>query len=103
MSQNQGFIQLIIILVLSIVILSLLGVSVSSFLNDQTLRENFSFVRDLTKRLWNDYGLNYAKSIWNLIRSKLDSDENTVFLSWGRGLTIKASSNVAKGILYDVV
>lgn len=49
----------------------------SSFLNDQTMRENFQFVWDLSKKVWNNYGADYIKSIWNLIRNKLDPEENS--------------------------
>ena len=41
---QKGFLQLIVILVLLVVILSLLGVSLSTLFENKTLQENFSFV-----------------------------------------------------------
>ena len=53
--KNQGFIQLIVIFLLIIVILSLLGVSLSSLFQNKTLQENFSFI---------GVGLGYAWDQW---------------------------------------
>ena len=53
--KNQGFIQLIVILLLIVVILSLLGVSLTSLFQNKTLQENFSFI---------GVGLGYAWDHW---------------------------------------
>jgi len=65
---DQGFIQLIIIIVLSVVILSLLGVSISSFINNTTLRENFSLVWHGVIWVWQNYIAPYLQPVWGIIR-----------------------------------
>lgn len=61
-----GFIQIILIFILFIVILSLLGVSLSSLFNNQTLRDNFSFLWNWTGIVWNHYLKGPAEYAWNL-------------------------------------
>ncbi|TSC73393.1 MAG: hypothetical protein G01um101470_119, partial [Parcubacteria group bacterium Gr01-1014_70] len=46
---NTGIIQLLIIIILSVVILSLLGVSLRALFTDQTLKENFVFLWNFVK------------------------------------------------------
>jgi len=65
---NKGIIQLIIIIVLSVVILSLLGVSLRALLTDQTLLENFIFLWEFLKHVWGTYVWPYAQSLWTRIR-----------------------------------
>lgn len=52
---NQGIIQLIIIILMFVIILSLLGVSLSTLFGNKTLRENFSFIWIWAKIVWNKY------------------------------------------------
>ena len=52
---NKGFIQIVIILVLFLIILSLLGVSLSSLFANPILAENFGFVKTWGLWLWNNY------------------------------------------------
>lgn len=52
--QNQGgFFQLIVIFILIVVILSLLGVSLSNLIGNPVMRDNFSFLWKWTVWLWN--------------------------------------------------
>ena len=67
-TNDQGFVQLIIIIVLSIVILSLLGVSISSFINNTTLRENFSLFWHGIVWVWQNYIAPYLQPVWGIIR-----------------------------------
>ena len=67
-TNDQGFVQLIIIIVLSIVILSLLGVSISSFINNTTLRENFSLFWHGIVWVWQNYIGAYISPVWDIIR-----------------------------------
>jgi len=64
---NKGIIQLIIIIVLSIVILSLLGVSLRTLFTDQTLLENFKFAWEFLKHAWGTYVWPYVDSLWQKI------------------------------------
>lgn len=59
--QKQGFIQLLIIIVLTIVIVSLLGVSLGDLFDNQTLKNNFSFAYKWVKYGWDNYFYPY---IW---------------------------------------
>lgn len=67
-----GFVQLIIILVLSVIILSLLGVSISSLLNNKTLKENFIYLWDGLVWLWNSYLVDVARDLWSWISAKIN-------------------------------
>jgi hypothetical protein len=69
--RNEGFIQSIIILVLLLVIVSLLGVSLTSVFNDKTLQENFRFVSEGISIFWNSYGKKYASKLWAVVKGGL--------------------------------
>lgn len=68
---NRGIIQLFIIIVLFIIILSLLGVSLSSLFNEHTLRENFQFVWNEVVYVWQTYVAQYAQTAWQALRGVL--------------------------------
>jgi len=70
---SSGFIQLIIIIILSVIILSLLGVSISSLLNNKTLRENFATLWDWTMWVWNNFLKEYTIATWRFIKTKIDT------------------------------
>lgn len=65
---NQGIVQFLIIIILSVIILSLLGVSLTSLFNDKTLRENFVFLWGGAKHLWLVYIWPYAGSAWETLK-----------------------------------
>ncbi|OGF49737.1 hypothetical protein A3G55_03230 [Candidatus Giovannonibacteria bacterium RIFCSPLOWO2_12_FULL_44_25] len=65
--RNKGFIQIIIIGALLVIILSLLGVSLSSLFSNPILKENFGFLGKWLAKLWNSYlsaPFQYLWSIW---------------------------------------
>jgi len=51
--QNKGFIQTFIIIALLIIILSLLGISLSSLFSDTLIKENFFFLIGWLSKAWN--------------------------------------------------
>ena|SRR3989344_4259102 len=53
--QKPGFIQIIIILALLVIILSLLGVSLSALFQNPILKDNFGFIGNWTAYAWNNY------------------------------------------------
>ena len=63
---NKGFIQLIVIAVMLIIILSLLGVSLSALFSNKTLRDNFKFVWDSAVYIWNQYLVGPAEFVWRI-------------------------------------
>ena len=67
---NRGFIQLIIIIVLSVIILSLLGISIQSFVNNTTLHQNFTYLFAWIAWLWQTYIAHYFWAALNTLRGK---------------------------------
>jgi len=65
MNAKKGIIQLAIIIILSVVILSLLGVSISSLFNNKTLRENLGTLWEGIRWLWNTY----AGTLWEIAKN----------------------------------
>lgn len=64
---QHGFFQLIVILVLLIVILSLLGVSLSALFQNKTLQENFSFIGTGFKNLWGSGFGTTVETLWSFV------------------------------------
>lgn len=69
MQSNRGIIQFLIIIILSVVILSLLGVSLGSLLNQKTLQENFAFLWQGAVFVWNNYAGGYILHLLELAKS----------------------------------
>src|SRR3989344_2329036 len=63
--KNEGLIQFMIIIVLSVIILSLLGVSLASLVENQTLKGNFTFLWRALKYIWNEYLFKYSMMLIN--------------------------------------
>ena len=64
---NRGFFQLILILVLLVVILSLLGVSLSSLFENKTLQENFAFVGKGLTAVWEKALKTPVLGVWDAL------------------------------------
>ena len=64
---NKGIIQFLVIVLLSVIVLSLLGVSLSSLFNDKTLRENFVFLWHWVVYVWDTYIAHYARQLWDML------------------------------------
>lgn len=62
--KQNGFIHIIVIFVMAVIILSLLGVDFNILFKNRILQENFKFVWDFTKLVWNKYLLKPANFIW---------------------------------------
>jgi len=69
--KNEGLIQLLIIIVLSVIILSLLGVSLASLVENQTLKGNFTFLWRALKYIWNEYLFKYSMMLINFLENKI--------------------------------
>ena len=65
MKKNEGFIQLIIILALVVIILSLLGVSLSALFQNKVLKENFSFIGDILGSVWKSWFGKIVQTVWD--------------------------------------
>ncbi|MEK7650065.1 MAG: hypothetical protein AAB367_03880 [Patescibacteria group bacterium] len=66
---SKGIIQLGIIIILSVVILSLLGVSLSSLVNNKTIKENFIFLWEGITWVWQNYAGAWFWKLWDLVSS----------------------------------
>ena len=64
---TSGIIQLAVIIILAVVVLSLLGVSLSSLINNQTLTENFIFLWGWVKWVWINYASALFWKLWDII------------------------------------
>ncbi|PIR69833.1 MAG: hypothetical protein COU47_00125 [Candidatus Niyogibacteria bacterium CG10_big_fil_rev_8_21_14_0_10_46_36] len=62
---EKGIIQILIIFILFVVVLSLLGVSLSSLTQNETLRNNFSFVWHWSSFIWENYLKAPTTAVWN--------------------------------------
>lgn len=67
MHQKQGFIQLIIILVLIVIIMSLLGISLRAVFSNSTLQENFGFIGQRLNWFWDNYLSQPFRFIYNTL------------------------------------
>ena len=65
MNNKSGFIQLIVILALVVIILSLLGVSLSALFQNPVLKENFSFIGDALGAIWSSWLGRTAFAAWD--------------------------------------
>lgn len=50
---------------MAIIILSLLGVDLSSFFKNEKLRSNFKLVWEIVKNIWNKYLTEPSQIVWN--------------------------------------
>ena len=66
-TNQKGFLQLIVILVLLVVILSLLGVSLSTLFENKKLQENFSFVGVGISYAWEHWLKGPVSGIWDVL------------------------------------
>lgn len=69
--KSSGFVQLIIIIIMAVIIMSLLGVSISSLVNNKTLKENFAALWSGIQWLWSNYLGAQAAALWHWIQSKI--------------------------------
>lgn len=56
---------MLVILALVVIILSLLGVSLSALFQNKVLRENFSFIGNIFDAIWNSWLGRIVNVVWN--------------------------------------
>jgi hypothetical protein len=54
-NNNRGLIHLILLIIIVIIILSYLGINIKSVIERETFKENFDYVWDKVKYVWNNY------------------------------------------------
>lgn len=65
MPNQAGLIKFIILIIITIIILSALGVSIRSIVEGETLQGNFKYVWEKIDYTWNKYLARPAKYLWN--------------------------------------
>ena len=68
---RQGFIQLIVILILMLIIASLLGADLSALYKNKTLRTNFSIAWQEIEKIWDRYILPYGGAIGSFLMEQI--------------------------------
>lgn len=68
---KNGFIQLIVILVLMLVVASLLGADLSSLYKNKTLRTNFSIAWQGIEKIWDKYVLPYGGALGSFLMEQV--------------------------------
>lgn len=63
---DRGIVRTIIIIVVALLVLSYFGYNLRSIWNSPNTQDNFSFVIDGIKNIWNNYLKTPATYIWNI-------------------------------------
>ena len=66
---NQGFLRFIIVLIIFIIILSLLGVNLKGVFGHPLVRENFSFLYNAGKFIWESFLEKPVMFLWNIFKT----------------------------------
>ncbi len=71
MRKNQGLIQLVILIAAVIVLLSFFGINLRKIFANDTVRENFAFVKEKLAFWWNAWIKDAVKYLWREISELL--------------------------------
>jgi hypothetical protein len=67
MKKDQGFIKLIIIIVIAIIILGFLGIDIKQVVESPTTQHNFSYVTQVLLYIWDHFLKVPAMFIWDTV------------------------------------
>lgn len=70
MRQN-GFIKLILLIIIILAVLSYFGIKISSVIENDVFQENFNFVWNWCKNIWNNYLIVPASYLWSVAKGIL--------------------------------
>lgn len=70
-STQTGLVKTIIVIIVALLILSYFGFNLRSLINSPTTQDNFSYVKNFTVKVWNNYLKRPATYLWNDIFIKL--------------------------------
>lgn len=62
---EQGFIKLVLIIIVAIIVLSYFGISIRGLFESESSQSNFSYVWNATKSVWNNYLVGPVEWVWN--------------------------------------
>lgn len=65
MKKDQGFIKWVVIIVVSIIILSFLGIDLKQTIESPTAQHNFSYVTQAALWVWNTFLRDIVMYIWD--------------------------------------
>lgn len=66
-TQSQGFIKLIILIVIGLIILGYFGLNIKDILASPVVKENLAYAWELAKHIWNTWLAGPAQWIWEHI------------------------------------
>jgi ABC-type phosphate/phosphonate transport system permease subunit len=66
MKKKQGFIKMIILIIIAIMILSYYGVDIKDFFSSPQVQKNFNYVWNFIKDTWSNYLTNPAQKLWGI-------------------------------------
>jgi hypothetical protein len=69
--KNRGFIRLVLIIIAILLILSYFGLNLRSIVNSPTGQANFSYVKEFSLGIWNNYLKKPVTYLWNDVIYKL--------------------------------
>ncbi len=70
LTTNQGFIKLIIIVIVAVIILGYYGLDVRKVVEGPTVQKNLAYVGHVASDIWNGYLKAAVVFIWEVIRHK---------------------------------
>lgn len=71
MTANQGFIKLIILLLMAVIVLGFFGISLKAVFTKETVRGNLEFVWQAVRYVWDNYLAGLAKWAWDIFYNLL--------------------------------
>ncbi len=77
MRGNKGLIHLILLIIIVVIILSYLGINIKSVIERETFKENFDYVWDKVKYVWNNYLERPVEYLWDVFINILEKLKNS--------------------------
>lgn len=66
MKNEKGLIKIIIVIIIFIAILSYFNISVRAIVESDIFQENFSYIWNWCKNIWNTYLVGIVSYLWNI-------------------------------------
>ena len=66
-NSNRGLIKMIVLIIVLLLIMGYLGFNLRAIVSSETFQDNWSFIRDLSVNVWNNYLSRPLGYLWNEI------------------------------------
>ena len=85
---NEGLIKLVILIIIGVIVLSYFGINVRSILESDLVRDNFGYLWNGVKSIWNNYLAKPANFVWGIFYNYmwLSFIENMERIKQGRNI-----------------